>query len=81
MSREKEEYSKKNQEEESRKVTLLLRNSNNIRVTIVRTNSDDRNQDEADRLRSQQQTTNDSNYGCHRQRRSRSIAPSCIGHN
>jgi hypothetical protein len=54
---EEEESSKKNQEEESRKVTLLLRNSNNISVTIVRTKSDDRYQDEADRLRSQQRTT------------------------
>jgi hypothetical protein len=54
---EQEDSSKKNQEEESRKVTVLLRNSNNISITIVRTNSDDRNQDEVDRLQSQRWKT------------------------
>jgi putative ribosome biogenesis GTPase RsgA len=56
-SLENESSSKKNQEEKSIKVTLLLRNSNNISVTIVFTKSDDRNQDEADSLRSQRRTT------------------------
>jgi hypothetical protein len=36
---------------------MILRNSYNISVTIVRTDSNYLNQDEADRLQSQQRTT------------------------